>query len=104
MSLLTNGQLAQDGEFKLRVKMAMVGTAKDVSAETPTQFIAYVKRANYATVVMNTPDEKVTAFAYAVASNPVINGSSSDSDIQFTVNSLFNALAGVNGNDATTPV
>lgn len=104
MSLLINGQLAQDGEFRLRVKMAMVTAAKDVAAETETTKVLYQKRFDYARQILNEPEYKLNAFAFAVASNPVITSESVDGDIQFTVNSIFSSMAGVKPSDANTEI
>lgn len=104
MSLITAGQLAQDGGFKLRVKVAMISAAKDVAAEAETIYVAYAKRQAYAVQILNDPEYKVNAFAYAVAANPAITDQSVDGDIQFTVNSIFGSMAGVKASDATTEV
>lgn len=102
MSLLSAGQLAQDGDFRLKVKIAMISAAKDVAASAPTAFLDYAKRQAYAVQVLNEPDYKLNPFCFAVAANPAITSASTDSDIQFTVNSVFDSLAGVKPSDATT--
>ncbi len=57
-------------------------------------------RAALANRIITSPDAMGQLFALAIASDPNnagISGSSSDSDIQFTANALFNAFA-VTGN------
>lgn len=104
MSFLTAGQLAQQGDFKLRVKIAMITAAQAIQTETQTNKMDYQKRNAFAVLVLNEPDFKLDAFAFGVASNPAITSGSLDSDIQFTVNSIFPSYAGVKPNDNTVVV
>jgi hypothetical protein len=52
-------------------------------------------RATLATNVLNDPLGHVDRFAWAVASNTAVSYSSADGDLQWTVNSLWDGLAGV---------
>ena len=52
-------------------------------------------RANFAALVLRDPDRYQPAFARAVVTNAGITGTgASDGDIEFTVNSMWNAFAG----------
>lgn len=95
MELLERGQLAQSGEFILRVKVAMLRAASALAAAADSGKVAYDISQRYAVQVLNNPDSKVNAFAYAVAAAPGITATATDSDIEFTVNSMFNLFAGV---------
>jgi hypothetical protein len=82
--------------FAERVQAAVVKAAVDVAAETPdASERSRLRRALSARILENREGIDYAArFALAVAVNPVITKSSSDSDIQFTVNSLWDAMAG----------
>lgn len=62
-----------------------------------TQKVIYnhTNRANYAKLVLNAPGSYNQIFSEAVTTNVAIVAASLDSDIQFAVNSLWDALAGV---------
>lgn len=96
MSLIDQAHLALDGVFRDRVRVAMIQAAESVQAES-TGTANDTNRSNYAKSILNNPDAYVSAFSSAVAADPNnagITSASSDSDIQFTVNAVFNALAG----------
>lgn len=93
-TLLEQFQLAGEGEFVMRVGQAAIKAAIDVAAE-PANTANHAKRVLYAREVLLEPERNSVRFAKAVATNPVISIESSDGDIQFTCNSLFDALAGV---------
>lgn len=94
MSFLTQSALASDADFVARVTQAAVTAGKDIQAE-PGDTVGHIKRTDYALQVLRSPQVFGPLFAQGVASNPAITGASTDSDIQFTVNSLWNAYAGV---------
>ncbi len=85
--------LGQDDEFRSRVQQAALTAAIQVAAETADTANHY-NRVRLAKRVLEQPTMYRELFAYSVATNVVIDGSSSDSDIQFTVNSLWDAFAG----------
>ncbi len=94
MTFVQQATLAADTTFIARVTQAAVTAGKDIQAEvgsTP----GHVKRTDYALQVLRSPQVFGPLFAQGVASNPAISGASTDSDIQFTVNSLWDAYAGV---------
>lgn len=91
-----NYSLAMRTSFREKVHAAVVKAAVDVAAEAPDPGErTRLRRALSARVLENREGTDYAAlFAIAVASNPVITGNSSDNDIQFTVNSLWDAMAG----------
>jgi hypothetical protein len=92
--------LARDGVFRDRVRMAIVTAAKDVMGEAKAVADqVYGKRQALAFQVLRSSESWLDCFAWGVASNPTITGTSTDADIQFTVNSLINDMAGVTGAD-----
>lgn len=90
-------ELAEDGLFQARVRQATITAAIAVMAETPTAETqaAHEKRTALALRILSEPTGTQRAWAYAVAANPAITAESSDGDLQWTVNSLWDAMAGV---------
>lgn len=96
MSLLDQAQLAKHQGFRDRVLTAAVQAAVQVAAEAPSGDQRKDDlRATLATNVMNDPMGYVERFAWSVVQNAAITYESTDSDIQFTVNSVWDGLAGV---------
>lgn len=91
--------LAENGEFQARVRQAVVTAAVQILADRPAnnpQAIAlHAKRAALAHAMLADPLAKQRAWAYAVVSNPSIGPESNDGDVQWTVNAMWNAMAGV---------
>ena len=81
--------LANDATFQGRVRFAMLEAASNTLAN-PADSVKF----NFAGRILLEPksDFFTEQFTYAVLTNPVINGNSSDSDIAFTVNSQFAKL------------
>jgi hypothetical protein len=94
--LVDIADLATDPAFRRRVRAAMVVAAVQVAAEqaNPNQPERSNLRRSLATNIFADLDDHEERFAHAVAANPVITTDSSDSDLQFTVNSVFDAVAG----------
>lgn len=96
MSYIQQFQRALETEFQRRVMVAAAVAAQNISSEasnTPN----HANRVGLARSVAASPDVPgpyAFPFALAVAVNAAINDQSSDSDIQFTVNSVWDALAG----------
>lgn len=88
--------LANMSSFKERVYAAAVKAAVDVAAEAPdVSERSRLRRALSARILENREGiDYPSLFAVAVAANPVITQASSDNDIQFTVNSVWDAMAG----------
>lgn len=97
MSYTDQGTLAADTSFQLRVRVAVVTAAKDVMGEAKGSMTDTVfnKRQQFAYQVINSSLGYLDRFVWAVVANPVITNASVDSDIQFTVNSVWNDLCGV---------
>lgn len=72
----------------------MVKSAIAVSNEKPDT-PGYATRVQWATQVLRDPAHYAARMAYGVAANPSIAVVSTDNDIEFTVNSIWNAYAGV---------
>lgn len=94
MAFLDQFQLAQDAAFVARVQMALAKSAIAVMAEDASTDYHAVRSIWAATVLRDLAHYGAIA-AYGVASNTAITVESSDSDIEFTVNSQWNAYAGV---------
>lgn len=103
-SLADLGTIANDSRFQSRCMQAALDAAINVMAEDPGT-ASHLKRAQYAEAIINGAVNPVS-IARAVLSNSTIAGESDvtqilttdaipDSDIQFAVNSVFNALADV---------
>lgn len=93
MTYIDQYNTSQDSVFQRRVRVAMLTSATNVLAEDPAT-ANHAARAAYANKVLNAPVSYVDIFAEAVCTNAIITVDSVDGDIQFTVNGLWNALAG----------
>lgn len=87
--------------FRRKVRVAMIKAATDVTTETYDENYnsMYQKRNTLAAIILNSPDGKLESFCIACAAQNTLDTTSSDNDIQFTVNGLFNAVAGVLSNE-----
>lgn len=94
MTYTAQATLAADAVFIARVTQAAISSAKDIMAEAGDT-AGHLKRTEYAVQVLRSPQVFGPLMAQGVASNVAISAGSTDSDIQFTVNSLWNAYAGV---------
>jgi hypothetical protein len=87
LTLTEQYNLAQNDTFQLKVKTATLKAANDI--------LAGVDRSpyliNYAQVVVLNPtgNDWINSISHGVTTNVAIDENSTDSDIQFTVNSLF---------------
>lgn len=96
MALTDQADLATAPGFRRRVLVAAMQAARDVAAEAPSGDESKdLKRAQLAAQILNNPGGYEDRWAWAVAANGAITYASPDSDIQWTVNSLFDAMAGV---------
>lgn len=79
--------VANVASFQKKVKIKALSAANDLLAD-PTQ-AEYTKR--YAQLIITEPSGNgwLTALSYGVMNNPAVNWNSSESDIQFTINSIF---------------
>lgn len=91
MTNIERYQLAEDADFRLKVNVATISAAGDI--------LAGVDRSpyliNYAQIIISSPDGQgwLNALSHGVVSNVAITDTSSDGDIQFTVNSIFTKYA-----------
>lgn len=101
MAFIDQHALANNAYFRSRVLIAMVKTAVLVVGEAldSGEEIVHGKRHALGVEIMKTPQLNLDSFAYGVAQNPVISGSSSDGDIEFTVVTIFDDIAGVKISD-----
>lgn len=99
MNFLEQAALAADEQFQFKVRQAAVTRALQVADMTPTDSIAgydaHVKRVALAKEVLLGPERWMAPFAVAVASNVSIGPESSDSDIQYSINTYWDGFAGV---------
>jgi hypothetical protein len=100
MTYLEQAQLAENGEFQSRVRQAAITAAVAIMAmrpmNTPQKIEAHSKRAEYAKRLLNDPTGFQRALTMSVLSSPTVTGlATSDSDIQVTVNAMWDAWAGV---------
>jgi hypothetical protein len=79
-----------------KILQAAVKAAQDVASEAASAQ-HHALRADLATKVVNAPLAFEEAFARSVAANPALSTTPSDSDISFTINSIWNAMAGAPG-------
>ncbi len=93
MTLETQFALAQDQTFVQRVTVAMMQAAIAIANESAAA-PNHALRARHAARVLNEPEHFAPGFALGVVSNAAITAESTDSDIQFTVNSNWDAFAG----------
>ena len=94
MSFAEQINLAMTPAFIARVQAAMVKSAIAVSSEDP-ETPAHATRVQWATQVLRDPAHYAARIAFGVAANPDITADSPDDAIEFTVNSVWNAYAGV---------
>jgi hypothetical protein len=95
-TLIEQAQLARHAGFRDRVLICAVQAAVNVAAEAPSGDQRKDSlRATLATNVMNDPLGHVDRFAWATAQNAAITYESADGDLQWTVNSLWDGMAGV---------
>jgi hypothetical protein len=86
--------LATWAPFTRKVQAAMILAATQVAAEIPDSSPRSTARRALSQNVFSDLDGYTARFGIAVATNPVITYESADSDIEFTVNSVWDAIAG----------
>lgn len=101
MAYVDQYALAVDATFLHKVQVAVTIAAKDVQGEPIGSRTAthQAKRQQLARGIILSPTQYTERFGWLVAANPVITGASADGDIQFTVNSVFDDVAGVTDED-----
>ncbi|WP_394621309.1 hypothetical protein JNUCC0626_20090 [Lentzea sp. JNUCC 0626] len=94
MAFADMADLAQHPGFRDRVRIAMLVAAGDVGAEENDGSEYRRLRRALAVNVQHDQDSYAECFSWIVASNPAVSFTSLDSDLQYTVNSRWDALAG----------
>lgn len=100
MTLTEQYALASDDAFIGRVMICVAKAAISISGEAcggagqPTN-AAHAKRAEWAQDALEAPRSMAERMAIGVASNGTITAESSDSDLEWTVNSIIDDYAGV---------
>jgi hypothetical protein len=92
--LTANTDLASWPPFVRRVQAAMVRAAKAVGTEASEATPRSQLRRALSVNVFRDTDDYTRQFASAVADNPVIVHDSPDDAIEFTVNSVWDTIAG----------
>ena len=93
MAFIDQYYLANNATFRARVEMAMTKSAIAISNEDPkTKY--HTERVRYAQAALANVESTSRMMAFGVSANPAISIESSDADIEFTVNSIWNAYAG----------
>lgn len=93
MAFVDQYALALDVTFQKRILVAMETAATQVQTED-VGTANHTNRANYAKLVLANPGAYLLPFCQAVVTNAAITSASLDSDLQFQVNSIWNAMAG----------
>jgi hypothetical protein len=101
MALLEISDTAVNADFQKKVKAARIKTCLQIVGEAETQGkeVLFQKRHDYAFAILKDPSLDLEAYSFAVAANPVITTQSSDGDIEFTVVSVFQDMAGVKNSE-----
>lgn len=94
MALSDQTDLATYPPFIRRVTAAMLKAAVAVGAETFDGSVYKLARRALVTKALEDAPVWGSRFAYGVVSNVAITVASTDSDIEFTVNSIWDAMAG----------
>lgn len=89
-TLYDQDTLAVNQVFRQRVKSATINAANQVAADTsqPKYLLQYSNQ-----IITNPDGGWISGMTYQVVANPAITYSSTDSDIQFTVNSNMDKCA-----------
>lgn len=99
MSAIQNYQLSLDPTFKSRTESLLKKVATQIQGESPTAQnpqAAVDKRGILAVKILNDlTGQESQKFSDAIASQGTLTISSDDSDIEFTINVVFNDIAGV---------
>lgn len=98
MAYTDQATLAKDATFRDKVRVAMMTAAVAIGGEalSGADTVTYGKRqALAAQVLLGSGGNLLDVFAWAITQNAAITGGSTDSDIQFTCNAVWNDIAGI---------
>jgi CYTH domain-containing protein len=101
--LVAIAALSRDESFRERVRAAVLVAARDIGTESGGSEY-HEKRRELAAGVAFDVDVYLPGFAGLVACNSEVTAASSDNDVQFTVNSVWNAVAGAGAAPSTSRV
>lgn len=76
-----------------QVQVSMVRAAVNVMSEEHADHVNWIARRGLAAQIVTAPSQWLDQFILAVVSGGIIDGQSSDADVEFTVNSLFDPFA-----------
>lgn len=101
MAYADQATLAADDTFRGRIRDAVMTAAVAIMGEAKTTDDAvFGKRQALAEQMMTSGGAShLEAFTWAVVANNAISAGSTDDDIQFTVNSVWDDVAGVRSDD-----
>lgn len=98
---LINYELMADADFVSKTEMLLIKACNSIAGEDTTtySYTTVTKRHNLTQkIYLNTPEYK-GIFIRAICAQGTLTSSSSDNDIEFTINSVFNDIAGVKFDD-----
>ena len=99
MTFEEQAALAADTSFVMKVQQASIKSAlailADVPDNTPEAIETHRKRTRLGNEVLQDPGRMALSMARGVAANSSITADATDADIEFTVNSIWSAYAGV---------
>lgn len=87
-------ELGADPTFRARCQSGALQAAANVMSEDAST-AGHAERAAFANRVLLQPSLMSPAIAFGVAAAPAIHEGSTDNDLQFTINSLWDAWSGV---------
>lgn len=102
MAYIDQAALALNPQFRERVRIAIVAAARDIQGEDKGSMSdeRFAKRQSLAAGALEDGGaSEVEAFSWAVAASPAITDASTDSDIQFTINSVWDDVAQIRSTD-----
>lgn len=94
MSFAEQAYLAQHPGFRDRVRVAMIKTAVAVGSDLDDGSETARLRRAHTVNVLSHQDDWATRYAWAIVTNSTIKFDTDDSSIEWTINSMFNAMAG----------
>ena len=99
MTFLEQAARAESGDFQMQVRQAAVTRAIEIMDTAPDNrpedIEAHRRRAALAREVLLDGNRMARAFSPAVSANPGLVEAFTDSDLQYTLNSYWDAFAGI---------
>lgn len=101
MAAIDNYNLAQEPDFRNRVRSLMLKSALDVCGEDSTgKSAAFIqKRANAANFTIYNQGKAMDIFSHLITAPGLLTLESTDSDIEFTINSVWDDYSNVTYNE-----